>query len=133
AAADRDHDAIEVGNILQHLAGDSALAGHDAFVVIWVDQRQLALDLDALAARLRFRYALAVKHDFGAMRFRGRYFDERRRHWHDDDRRNFEPRGVVCHRLRVIAGRHGDDAAPALGLVERGELDQRAAILERIG
>ena len=35
----------------------------------------------------------------------------------------FEPRGVIGHRLGVIAGRHGDDAAAALGLAERGELD----------
>jgi hypothetical protein len=33
----------------------------------------------------------------------------------------------------MIASRHGDHAAPPLVLGERGELDEGAAILERIG
>ena len=44
-----------------------------------------------------------------------------------------KPRRVIGHRLGVVAGRHGDDAAVALGLAERGQLVQRAAVLERIG
>ena len=40
---------------------------------------------------------------------------------------------VIGDRLRVVAGRHGDDAARALGRRQRGELVERAALLERIG
>jgi len=40
---------------------------------------------------------------------------------------------VVSDRLRVVAGAHRDDAAPALGLAQREELVQRTALLERGG
>ncbi len=40
---------------------------------------------------------------------------------------------MVGDRLGMIAGRHGDHAAPAFVLAESGELDEGAAILERIG
>ena len=40
---------------------------------------------------------------------------------------------MVGHRLRTVAGRHRDDAAPALVGRERGELVARAALLERVG
>src|SRR5690606_18341395 len=41
-----------------------------------------------------------------------------------------EPRRVVGDRLRVVAGAHGDDAAPPLVGGEREELVERAALLE---
>ena len=40
---------------------------------------------------------------------------------------------MIGHRLRVIAGRHGDDAAAAFVCGERGKLDAGAALLERVG
>ena len=133
AAADRDHQHVEIGSFLQHLERDGALPGDDARIVVGMHQRESAFGQDLLAARLRFRHAFAVEHHLGAVRLGRRHLHERRRHRHDDGRRNLEPRGVIGHRLGVIAGRHGDDAALALGLAERGELHQRAAVLERIG
>ena len=130
AAADRDHQHIEIGSLLEHLERDGALPGNDARVVIRMDQREPALGLHAFAARLRLGHALAVEHHLGAMRAGRRHLHQRRRHRHHDGRRNLEPRRVIGHRLRVIAGRHGDDAAAALGVAERGELVERAAVLE---
>ena len=40
---------------------------------------------------------------------------------------------MVGDRLGMIAGRHANHAAPALVLAKRGELDEGAAVLERIG
>ncbi len=42
-------------------------------------------------------------------------------------------RGMIGDRLRVVAGRHRDDAAAALVVAKRRELDAGAALLERIG
>ena len=89
--------------------------------------------LNPFAALLGLRHRLAVEHHLGAMRARRRHLHERRRHRHDDGGRNAEPGGMIGHRLGMVAGRHGDDAAFALGLAERRELDERAALLERIG
>ena len=47
-----------------------------------------------------------------------------------DPAANPEQRRVIGDRLGMIAGRHGDDAALALRLRERGELGARTALLE---
>ena len=87
---------------------------------------------DRLGARLRFRHRLAVENDGGAERLGRLDFHERRRHRHDDGRRDGETAGVIGDRLGVIAGRHRDDAAAALVGGERGKLDAGAALLERV-
>ena len=88
---------------------------------------------DLLGAHLRVRHGLAVQHHGGAVRFGRGDLHERRRHRHHDGRRNVQPPGVIGDRLRVIAGRHRDDAARAFGFAQRGELHERAALLERVG
>src|SRR5689334_23054170 len=52
---------------------------------------------------------------------------------HDDGRRNTEPAGVVGDALSVIAGRHGDHAAPLFVLVQGREAVECAALLEACG
>ena len=133
AAADGNDQRVEVGGVFQHFERDGALAGDHQRIVIGVDEGQAALARDGLRAHLRLRHAFAVEHDLGAVGLRGLDLHERRRHRHDDGGRDRQARGVVGDRLRVVARRHGDDAAFARRRIERGELVERAAVLERVG
>jgi hypothetical protein len=94
---------------------------------------QIAFGRDLFGARLRLGNRFAVKHHGGAAGFGRLDLHERRRHRHDDSRRYAEAAGVISHGLGVIAGRHGDHAAAALGGRKRRELDVGATFLERIG
>ena len=133
AAADRDHQHVEIGDLLQHFERDRALAGDHARIVVGVNPGETALTCDRLGADLRVGDALAVEHDFGAMRLRRLDLHEWRRHRHHDGGRNPQARGMIGNGLGVVAGRHGDHAAGALDVPERGELVERAALLERVG
>ena len=53
AAADRDHQHVEVGHILQHLERDGALPGDDMRIVVRMHPGQAALARQRLGARLR--------------------------------------------------------------------------------
>jgi hypothetical protein len=133
AAADRDDENVEVGRVFQHFERDGALTGDDVRIVVRMHPDQIALGRDRLGARLRFGERLAVEHDVGAMRLGGFDFHERRRHRHDNGGGDIQAPGVIGHRLGMVAGRHGDDAAAALFGRQGGELDAGAALLERIG
>ncbi len=132
AAADRDHQHVEIGDLLQHLQRDRALAGDDQGVVVGVDPGQVALLRERGGARLRLGNALALEHDLRAIGPGRRHLHVGRRLGHHDGGRNAEARRVVGDRLSVVAGRHGDHAARALRGIERGELGHRAALLERV-
>ena len=133
AAADRDHQGVEVVRVLEHFQRDGALARDHQRVVVGVDEGEAALGGKRLRAHLRLRHALALEHDLGAVRLRRLDLHERRGHRHHDGGRDPQPRGVVGDRLGVVAGGHGDHAPRPRGRVERGELVERAAILERVG
>ena len=133
AAADRDHQHVQLGRLLQHFERDGALPGDHMRIVVRMHPNQLALGGDLLGAHLRVGHRLAVQHHGRAVRFGRRDLHERRRHRHHDGGRNVQPLRMIGDRLRVIAGRHRDDAARAFGLAQRGELHQRAALLERVG
>jgi hypothetical protein len=84
AAADRDHQGIEVEDVLQHLERDGALPRDDQRIVIGVHEGEPALARDALGAHLRLRHAFAVEHDLGAMRLGRLHFHE----WRGDRHAN---------------------------------------------
>ena len=133
AAADRDHQHVEVRRLLQHFERDGALPGDHMRIVIRMHPDELAFRCDRLGAHLRVRHRLAVQHHRCAIGFGRRDLHERRRHRHHDGRRNVQPLRMIGDRLRVIAGRHGNHAARAFGLAQRGQLGERAALLERVG
>ena len=133
AAADRDHQGVEVVRVLEHFQRDRALARDHQRVVVGMDEGEAALGGERLRAHLRLRHALALEHDLGAVRPRRLDLHERRGHRHHDGGRDAQPRGVVGDRLGVVAGGHGDHAPRPRGGVERGELVERAAVLERVG
>ncbi len=88
---------------------------------------------DLLRPRLRLAQGLAGQHHLGAERLGVGDLEEGGVLGHDDSGGNAEPRRVIGDGLGVIAGRHGDHAAARLLGAERGELHQRAAVLERVG
>ena len=58
---------------------------------------------------------------------------DRRVHGHDDGRGDAKALGVIGKALGVVAGRHRNDTAFALVGIERQELVERTAFLERRG
>jgi len=133
AAADRDDENVEIGRVFQLFQRNGALAGDNVRIVIGMHPDEVLLLGDCLGAHLRLRHRLAVQHDGRAMRFGRLHLHERRRDRHDDGGGNTQAPGVIGHRLGVIAGRHGDHAAAALGRGERRKFYAGTPFLERIG
>src|SRR5436190_20477982 len=60
-------------------------------------------------------------------------FDKRRALGHHDRRRDAEPLGVIRDPLRMVTGRHRNHASTARARIQRQQLGERAALLERAG
>ncbi len=121
AAADRDHQGVEGRLVLQHFQRDGALPGDDERIVVGMhpdEPLRLALrprrgpaprsrvspssSTQAPCALVAATFTKGVV--TGITMVAG----------------NAEQRRVIGDRLGVVAGRHGDDAALALGLGQRG-------------
>ena len=133
ASADRHDDLVQIRCIRQKLEGDGALAGHDGRVVIGVDERQVLLGGDLAGSLGGFVQGVAKENDGRAVGPGVFGFHQRGADRHHDGGRNAEALGVVGHGLRVIAGRHRDDAAPALVRAEAVQFRDRAPLLEGAG
>ena len=131
AAAHRDDHGVDVGDVVEDLEAHRSLARDDERVAVGVDERLSLLALDPVRERERVVVHLAFEEDLGAVR--AAHADDRVRHAarHDDRRGRAEPVRGVRHALGVAAGRRGDDAPQAGCVVERRDLVQRAAHLER--
>jgi hypothetical protein len=130
AAAYGHHQHLEVGHRGEHLEPDRTLAGDDERILIGMDEDQVALRSERARVLAGLEEVVAFEHYGGAVHLRVLDLRVRRTFRHDDRRRDAEPRSVVGHGLRMVARAHGDDPACALGLAERQELVQRAALLE---
>ena len=131
AAADRHHQHVEVRRLLQHLEPQRPLPRDHRRIVERMHQRELPALSFLERKRARFVELRAMQNHFRIEHARLLHFRVRRRARHDDARRNAEPAAVIRNRLRVIAGRHRDDAAPAFVRREIEQSVQRAALLER--
>ena len=111
AAADGDHQHVQLGHGVQHLQPHRALAGDDGFVVVGVHEHQpFALgQLQGMGARLVER--VAVQHHLGAKAARALDLHARREARHDDHGAHAQALRVVGHALRMVARAHGDHAA----------------------
>ena len=118
ASADRNDKRIQNRHVLQHFECNGPLSGNDARIIIRVNQYEVVLCLNILAARLRLAHRFPMQHDLGAMRACRGHFHERRGFRHDNRRRNAKPGCVVGYGLGMVAGRHGDDTALALGFTQ---------------
>lgn len=129
AAAYRHGQDLEVGHVLEHLQRHRALAGHDVEVVEGVDEGQALRLAQPQGVGVGVVIGVAVDDDVGAVVAGVLDLHERRAARHDDGGRHAQARGVIGQPLRMVAGRGGDDAAPALVLGQQQQLVQRAALL----
>ncbi|MGX1387765.1 hypothetical protein AB7M66_008896 [Bradyrhizobium japonicum] len=133
AAADRDHQRIELRHRLQHLEPDSALPRDDERVVVGVDEDHAAGLATAARIRGRLLQRRARHHHLGAVVLGVLDLHHGRADRHDDGGGNAEPLGVIGDALRVVARRHRDDAARTLLRRQRSEPVERTPLLERGG
>ncbi len=113
AAADRHDQQVEIGASGQHFERDRSLPGDDRGVVIGVHQDEAALARQLVGGAAGVDQAVAAQHDLGAERLGAVDLGERRPRRHHDRRRDAEAARVVGDALRVVAGRHRDDAGAA--------------------
>ena len=78
AATDRDDQRVELRCVLEHLAGDRALAGDDQLVVVGMHEHQVVLLGQVLGALGAFGERLAPEHDLRAVAFGAFDLGERR-------------------------------------------------------
>ena len=133
AAADRDHQRVELGHVLEHLERDGALTGDHRRVVVGVDEGERFARFELARVARGVGQAVAFEHDFGAVYPRVGDLRVGRAPGHHDHRAHAQPRGVVGDALGVVARAHRDHAAAALLLAQRQQLVERAALLERAG
>jgi len=98
-----------------------------------MDEGEAVLGRESRRFAMRFAQPGAAQHHVGAMRRRALDLGEGSALGHDDGRRNAETPGMIGDALRVVAGRHGDDAGAALLRRQALQLVERAALLERAG
>src|SRR5689334_13309481 len=67
AAADRNHDNIEMVDLLEQLEGCCARAGADDLIVERMNERESAIVLELARAAKRLTAVLAMEHDLGAI------------------------------------------------------------------
>ena len=114
AAADADHDDVEVRQVLEQLEADRAVAGDDRRVVERVDEAEALRVADPLHLGEGLADVRAVEDDPGAVAEAGLHLraDRARRH-HDRHRHPGRPAGPGVG-LAGVPGRQRDDAARPL-------------------
>jgi hypothetical protein len=117
AATDRDDENLQIGRVFQHFQRNGALTGDNVRIVIGMDPDQVLLLSDFLGAQLRLRQRLSAEYNAGAMRLGRLHLHERRRDRHDDGGGNAQAPSMIGHRLGMVAGRHRDHPAAALGSI----------------
>ena len=133
AAADGDGDDVGVGRVLLDLEPDRAGARDHDRVVERMHERPAALGEQLLEAIERLGRPRRLEVDRRAVAAGGRDLLLGGAVPHHDERVHPALGGGVCDRLGVVARRDRDHAARPLVRVERAQLVQRAARLERAG
>ena len=125
-----DEHRLEVGNLVDQLQRNGALAGDDARVIEGMDEDEAALRFDLSRPRIGGVVVVAVEDDLGAVAPRRHHLGQGRPFRHHDDRRDAEARGVEGHGEPMVAraGRH--HSSPPLVLTEHEQNIGSAALLE---
>lgn len=111
AAADRGHDGVEIGIVVEQFEGGGGLAGDDAVVVVGMNEYGAGFFHDlAGGAFTGFEVGFA-EGNFGVVSGDGVFFDLGCVGRHDDSRRDSAKGGGEGEGLGVVAGGVGDDAA----------------------
>jgi len=92
-----------------------ALAGDDGFVVVGVDEYEVAVGGEDVGVGGGFLEGVAVEDDGGAPGSGAADLGRRGEFGHHDDAGDAEEAGVAGDGLGMVAGGHGDDAGLALG------------------
>jgi hypothetical protein len=133
AAADRDQDRADLGELVEQLAADGSLPGDHVGVVERVDEGGALLGDVPLRRRQRLGEGAPDELHPGAERLGGGDLDRGRAGGHVDHGGNPEVRGGEGDALRVVAGAGGHHpAAPDRGWQPR-YVHERPAELERAG
>ena len=121
AAADADDDDVEVGLVLEQLEANRTMAGDDGRVIERVDEAQALRVADPLHLGEGLADVGAMEDDPRAVAEAGIDLGAHGAGGHDD--RDRDPRRATRPGVRLpgVARRQGDDAARALGVVERGD------------
>ena len=133
AAADRDHQRVDLRLLREHLETDRALPRDHREIVVGMDQRHAARACERYAMRPRIVEGIALEHDLGAEAARALDLHRRCEARHHDRRRNAHALRVIRDALRVVARRDREHAGGAFGRGQLGHLVQRAALLEGRG
>ena len=128
AAADRDDQRVEVGDVLQHLQRQRALAGDDAEVVVGVDEHQRMRGGQFPGVGGGFGQGFADQNDIGAPGRGAGDLGRGGEFRHHDGGGDAQQAGVTGDGLGVVAGRHGDDAALALRRATAGTAGWRRRV-----
>ena len=131
AAADRHDKRVKVRRVLQHLERRRSLPCNDLRVVVGMDDGQTFARRDLQRVVVALGEIGAMQDDPGAEMFGLPHFVERSLRRHHDGRRNAQTPRMVGDALGMVAGRGGDNAGLARGIVERREFHIGAAVLER--
>jgi hypothetical protein len=120
AAAERHHQHVDLGDVLEHLERHGALPRDDARVVKGMDEGQPLLGLELAGMGIGRVEGLAFEDHGRAMTLGLRHFHRGGVLRHHDRARDAEPRRVIGQPLRMIARRRGDHPGRV-----RGKLKQR--------
>ena len=133
APADRHEQYFKAGLIGEHFERDRALAGDHCRIVVGMHRNEATLSCQPIGGLTRLDQALAAQHDLRTERLRTIDLGERCGGRHDNGRRNAEAARVIGNALRMVAGRHCDNAGLAFSFTEGKQLVERAALLEGAG
>jgi hypothetical protein len=133
ATAHRQDQRIDLRRILQHFQRDGALTGYDQGIVERMDEGQPFLHTQPRRKMLRFRQHIAMHDHPRPEILRMLNFGKGRAFGHDDGGRDAQSLRMIGDALRMIAGGHGDDAAPPFIVRQAEQAVKRAAFLEGCG
>ena len=123
AAPHRDQDHVHIGQVLENLIGDGALAGGHGEVVEGVDVGEPLLPAQLCRQRRRVVEGFAVEHHLGPVVLGIVHLYQGGGGGHDDGGRHPRRPGGVGHPLGVVARRGGHQPALLLLIGEGGALE----------
>ena len=128
-----DDHHVDVGDVVEELQPERAMAGHDRGVIERVHERETALVPNALQCPERVADVIALEDDLGAVPSARLDFRGVRVGRHHDGHRDAGLRAGPGVGLPGVAGGHRDRAAPPLVGIERRDPVRHPARLERAG
>ena len=131
AAADRDDHELDIRKVFDYFQADRALTRDDQRIGVGVHEGLALLVLDPMRERERVVVHVSLEQHLGAIGAAHTHDRVRHASRHHHRRRRAEGRGGIRDTLGVATRGRRDHAAIARGAVQRRDLVQGAADLER--